>query len=154
MRASIVIGASALLLVGCGTTAARRAPAQIDFAVQEEVLPHIGEPRVLARGVNPIEESAQKDGTLDGSRHVVPLSDGRSLVLWTEGSIYWGRRAFAQAFAADGAPRSARVALSSPQMDVFGVVGAVAVDGGRVVATFCAAEGNVFEMVAVPIEGL
>jgi hypothetical protein len=151
MRASLVIVASALLLAGCGTTAARRgAPAQIDFAVHEGALPHIGEPQVVARGVNPIKD----EGSRDEQRHVVRLSDGGSLVLWRAGSVYWGRRAFAQAFSADGAPRSARVALSSPAMDVFRVMDAVAIDDGRVLATFCAVEGNVFELVAVPIEGL
>jgi hypothetical protein len=39
-------------------------------------------------------------------------------------------------------------------MEVFGAPRAATIDGHRVVATFSATEGEAFELVAVPVEGL
>jgi hypothetical protein len=84
----------------------------------------------------------------------VALADGSAAVLWTEGTTEWGRRAMAQSFEVDGSPRGAPVVVSTPEMDVIGTPVGLAVDGHRVVATFYAAEGDEFDLVAVSIDGL
>ena len=84
----------------------------------------------------------------------IELANGSSVVLWTAGSVEWGRRAMARSFGPDGKPRSAPLILSTQAMDVLGAPSGATVDGHRVVATFSAIEGQAFELVAVPIGGL
>jgi hypothetical protein len=135
------------ILAGCGSSAALRATAQIDFAVADPALPHVGETRVLAKHVHLTQ------GPRPQARRVA-LADGASLLLWTDGDIYWGRRAMGQAFDPDGRPRTSRFVLSSPAMDVLEAPAVMTADGHSVVATFRAAEDDQFELVAVAIEGL
>jgi hypothetical protein len=149
MRAYLVIALSTGLLTGCGATAVRQTNAQIDFAIRDEVTPIVGEPQIVAERVNPMRVA-----TTSASTQHVALADGSYVVLWTEGTMYWGRRAMARAFGRDGSPRGEAVVLSSPEMDVFGAPSGASTDGHRVVATFCASRGEAFELVAVPIERL
>jgi hypothetical protein len=124
-------------------------PAQIDFAVQDTATARVADAQILARHVT-LDQPA---GATKRSQSVV-LPDGSAMVVWTEGSIEWGRRAMAQAFEGDGSPRGAPVVVSSPTMDVIGQPLGLVVDDHRVVATFYAAEGDEFELVAVSIDGL
>jgi hypothetical protein len=147
MRALLATLPFVAMLAGCGSTEALRTPVQIDFAVADTALPHVGETRVLARHVHLAPGPRPQVRT-------VALADGASLHLWTDGDIDWGRRAMGQAFNPDGHPRTSRFVLSSPAMDVLEAPAAVTSDGHSVVATFRAAEDNQFELVSVAIEGL
>jgi hypothetical protein len=86
-----------------------------------------------------------------GAARVV-LEGGRFLMVWTRGDLELGRRAIAQEFRADGAPREAPVVLSSPDDDVMGPPRAVSTDGRHVVATFVTASEHGTALVAVPLE--
>jgi hypothetical protein len=110
----------------------------------------VGEPQILEERVNPTRAGATG---VESAQHVA-LADGGYVMLWTEGTIERGRRAMARSFGPDGHPRSEALVLSSPEMDVFGIPSGGSTDGHRVVATFCASRGEVFELVAVPIERL
>ena len=147
MRAMLAVLPFVASLVGCGSSAALRATPQIDFAVADPALPHVGETRVLAKHVR------LAPGARPQARSVA-LADGASLLLWTDGDIYFGRRAMGQAFDPDGRPRTSRFVLSSPAMDVLEAPAVLTADGHSVVATFRAAEDDQFELVAVAIEGL
>jgi hypothetical protein len=150
MRAYLVIAVSAGLLMGCGATAVRQTNAQIDFAISDEVMALVGEPQIIAKRVNPRRSATT---SVEGAQRVA-LADGGHVMLWTEGTMEWGRRAMARSFGVDGNPRSQSLVLSSPEMDVFGAPSGASTDGDRVVATFCASRGELFELVAVPIERL
>jgi hypothetical protein len=86
-----------------------------------------------------------------GPAHTV-LGGGRILVCWKRGDPLTGYRLMAQAWSASGAPLGAPVAVSSDDVDVVGSAQVVPLDGNRAVATFSAASGDRFELLAVPLE--
>ncbi len=151
MRTSLFILLGTGLLAGCGTSGAIHGT-RTDFSVRDATPPHVGEAQILARRAHPMRPLAGDTG--DATPRHVGLANGGSLLLWTEGDVEWGRRAMAQSFGPDGAPRTSPFVLSSREMDVFGEPAGSTSDGHRVVATFRAAEGGAFEIVAVPVEGL
>jgi hypothetical protein len=98
----------------------------------------------------PIDAEA---GPLRGPAHA-PLKGGRVLLCWREGDALSGYRLQAQAWTPSGYPLGRAVTVSPVDVDVVGSAQLLALDGERAVATFVAASGGRFELMAVSLEVL
>jgi hypothetical protein len=96
----------------------------------------------------PVEERA--NATRDPAHAV--LNGNRFLVCWQQGDVESGYRLMAQAWDADGSPLGPAVAISPPDVDVVGSAQLVALDDDRALATFAAASGDRFELLAVSLQ--
>jgi hypothetical protein len=82
------------------------------------------------------------------------LKGGRFLVCWKQGDALSGYRLMAQAWTLSGAPLGPAVAVSPADVDVIGSAQLVALDRDHALATFAAASGERFELMAVSLEVL
>jgi hypothetical protein len=96
----------------------------------------------------PLEERAS---AARGPAHTV-LKGDRFLVCWRRGDVESGYRLMAQAWNADGFPLGPAVLVSPPDVDVIGSAQLVATGEDRALATFAAASGDRFELLAVSLE--
>jgi hypothetical protein len=96
----------------------------------------------------PVEE---RTSAPRGPAHTV-LNGSRFLVCWRQGDVESGYRLMAQAWDADGLPLGPAVAVSPPDVDVVGSAQLVALDEDRALATFAAASGDRFELLAVSLQ--
>jgi hypothetical protein len=135
-------------------------PVRVSFDGNEVVVnfARLGRSGAVARlDASSLQPLSLQPGSEDRSAHSteaerVVLDGGRFVVCWTRGSVEWGHRALVQAFNADGSPRGAPAVISPPNVDVIGAPRAITTDGRHIVATFAAASGNSFQVMAVPIE--
>jgi hypothetical protein len=122
--------------------------AHLGHGAIEQIDPNSLEPR--SRALDASVRDAESPGT---SVQRIVLDGGRFLVCWTTGSLEWGHRVMVQTFnSADGTPRGAPVAISSPSVDVVGPPRVITYDGNRVVAMYAAMSGSSSQLMAVPIE--
>jgi hypothetical protein len=96
----------------------------------------------------PVEE---RTNAPRGPAHAI-LNGNRSVVCWRLGDVESGYRLMAQAWDADGSPLGPPVVLSPPDVDVIGYAQLVALDDDRALATFAAASGDRFELLAVSLQ--
>jgi hypothetical protein len=95
----------------------------------------------------PADPSAPRQGPA----HAV-LKGGRFVVCWRRGDVESGYRLMAQAWTADGEPLGPSVVVSPEDVDVVGSAQMVALDDDRALATFAAASGDRFQLLAVSLE--